>query len=111
MSDKNIPLTIGGRKFHCTKLSEADFNNIAAIYVIICVDKDRKWIVIDVGQTGELGNRFDQHDRKNCWINNCPNKNIWVCIYPMPTNTYSKRERLDFEENIRSQYNPPCGKR
>jgi len=111
MSEKNVPLTIGGKSFKCSTLSDADFKDIAAIYVIICVDKDGKWEVLDVGQSGELGERIDNHDRKDCWIKNCPNKNVWVCIYPMPTAKYSKQDRLDFENKLRNQFNPPCGKR
>lgn len=111
MSEKIVPLTIGGKSFRCSSLADADFKDIAAIYVILCVDKDGKWEVLDVGQTGELGERIDEHDRKSCWLSNCPNKNVWVCTYPMPTNIYTKQQRLNLEKELRNKYNPPCGKR
>ena len=111
MNEKPILVTIGNLAFQCVRLSEADFKDIAAIYVIICVDKDGIWKVLDVGQTGELGERIDNHDRKKCWKDNCPNKNIWVCIYKMPSDKYTKQDRLDLEKKLRDQYNPPCGKR
>jgi len=108
---KPVPVTIEGKNFQCVRLADADFNNIAAIYVIICVAKDSSWTVLDVGQSGELGDRIDNHDRRQCWLNNCPNKNVWVCIYPMPSKDYSKQDRLDLERELRDELNPPCGKR
>lgn len=112
MGDKKIvPVTIEGKTFQCVKLSDADFKDIAAIYVIICVDKDGSWTVLDVGQSGELGERMDSHDRKQCWLNNCPNKNVWVCIYPMPSKDHSKQDRLDLEGKLRDALKPTCGKK
>jgi hypothetical protein len=111
MSSQPTPVTIGGLPFQCVKLSEADFSDIAAIYVILCVDKNGNWTVIDIGQTGELGKRIDTHDRRSCWETNCPNHNIWVCIYKMPTDKYNKQDRLELEKRLRNQYNPPCGER
>jgi len=104
-------VTIGGRTFVCVKLSEADFTDVAAGYVILCVAQDRSWTVLDVGQSGELGSRLDDHDRKLCWTRNCPNNNIWVCVYRMPSPQYTKQDREQFEEELRNQYRPPCGKR
>jgi len=111
MSEKIVPVTIGNLFFQCVRLSNADFKDIAAIYVIICVDTNGKWKILDVGQTGELEDRIDSHDRKECWKKNCPNQNIWECVYPMPGNKYTEQDRLDIEKKLRDQYNPPCGKR
>ncbi len=102
---------IGGKTFSCVRLSEANFKDIAAIYVIICVAKDGSWTVLDVGQSGEVGTRIDSHDRQTCWSNNCPNKNIWVCVYAMPSSQYSKQDREKFETYLRNELKPPCGKR
>jgi len=111
MSEKIVPIIIDGLAFQCVRLSDPDFKDIAAIYVIICVDKDGKWKVLDVGQTGELGERIDHHDRKKCWEDNCPNKNIWFCVYKMPSDKYSKQDRLDVEKKLRAKHNPSCGKK
>ena len=110
MADQKTQLTIGGYAFVCVPLSQADFTDTSAVYVIICVDSDGKWRVIDVGQTGELGSRIDAHDRKGCWQKNCPNGNIWVCVYPMTGQT--KEARLKLEAELRLKYSPvPCGTR
>jgi len=104
-------VTIGGRSFSCVRLSETNFKDVAAIYVILCVAKDGSWTVLDVGQSGEVGSRIDTHDRQECWRNNCSNNNIWVCVYPMPSSQYTKQDREQFESSLRTQYSPACGKR
>ncbi len=110
--DAPVAVTISGRAFSCVRLAEADFRDVAAIYVILCVKPDSSWTVLDVGQTGELGTRIDSHDRRECWARNCETKNIWVCVYPMPSTRYSPQDRRALEAEVRRQYNPvPCGQR
>jgi hypothetical protein len=104
-----VDLTIFSLPFKCVKLSEADFSDFAAIYVILCVDNSGSWKVIDVGQSGQVGSRIDTHDRQECWEKNCPNKNIWVCIYKTPSTLYTKEQRIDLEGKIRDYYKPVCG--
>ena len=104
-------VTIGEKTFVCVKLSEADFTDIAAVYVILCVKQDGNWTVLDVGQSGQVGSRIDDHDREECWDRNCPSKNIWVCVYQMPSSQYTREDRERFEAQLRDQYQPLCGKR
>jgi hypothetical protein len=104
-------LKIGGKTFVCVKLSEANFTDIAAVYVILCVDENGQWTVLDIGQSGQVGSRIDDHDRKDCWRRNCASNNIWVCVYSMPLPQNTKQDREKIEAMLRSQYNPPCGKR
>ena len=111
MASESVPVTIGGLGFRCVTLSDADFADRAAIYVIICVGEGGKWTVLDVGQSGEVGSRIDSHDRKACWSKNCPSGNIWVCVYSMPSSQYTKEDRLQLERKLRQQYNPSCGTR
>jgi len=112
MADQTSNVTIGGYPCVCVKLTSADFTDIAAVYVVICVYKGGSWKVLDVGQTGELGDRIDSHDRRACWWNNCPSNNIWVCVYRMPSDKYTKQDTLEVEKHIRNtQSTVPCGKR
>lgn len=104
-------VTIGGYPFVCVPLTEADFSDVAAIYVILCVAQGGSWTVLDVGQSGQVGNRIDDHDRKDCWDRNCSNKNIWVCVYRTPSTQYTKQQREQLESALRAQLNPKCGKR
>jgi hypothetical protein len=104
-------LTIGGRTFACVSLSEADFTDVAAVYVVLCVAQDGSWTVLDVGQSGQAGSQIYDHDRSGCWAMNCANNNIWVGVYRMPSSQYTRQDREWLEAQIRSQYQPPCGKR
>ncbi len=109
MSNNSTNLSIGGYSFKCVSLSDADFNDIAAIYVIICVDSYGKWVVLDVGQSGEVGSRIDSHERKKCWQQYCSNGSIWVCVHKMPSSQYSKSDRLEREKELRNKLDPKCG--
>lgn len=104
-------LTIGGTTFVCVTLSEADFSDVAAVYVILCVAQDASWTILDVGQSGQVESRIDDHDRKASWARNCANNNIWVCLYRMPSSQYTRQDREKLEAELRTQYRPPCGKR
>jgi hypothetical protein len=60
-------VTIGGYPFVCVALSEADFSDVAAVYAILCVGPRGSWTVLDVGQSGRVGSRIDEHERRECW--------------------------------------------
>ena len=102
-------LTIEGAPFACVRLAEADFADVAAVYVVICVASGGSWKALDVGQSGSVGSRIDAHDRKDCWRRNCPSGNIWVCVHRMPSSSTQQREEL--ERSLRRSLNPPCGDR
>lgn len=107
----SVELNIGGYPFACVGLADADFREVAAIYAVICVSEDHSWTVLDVGQSGELRQRIDAHDRMQCWEEKCASKNIWVCIHRMLSSQYTKEERLKLENYLRQNLNPLCGSR
>ena len=106
-----VNVTIGGHPFACYPLASTGFINIAAVYVVLCVAQGGSWTVLDVGQSGELGERIENHSRRDSWFRHCPTGNIWVCVHPTPTNQFSKEQRLALERSLRQRYNPPCGER
>lgn len=107
-----INLKIDGLDCVCVPLEDANFSDIAAIYIIICIDRiSNTYKIIDIGQSSEVGTRLDTHDRKSCWKSQCINGEIWVCIYKMPSSLYTKQQRLDLERKLRSNHNDLCGDR
>lgn len=104
-------VTLGGHPFVCVPSAQADFSDVAAIYVILCVAQDGTWTVLDVGQSGQVGSNIDDHDRKGCWKRHCPNRKVWVCVHRMPRSQYTKQQREQFESAFRTRLNPTCGKR
>ena len=112
MSTQPTNVTIGNFAFVCVPLSIANFLDVAAVYVILCVGATGKWNILDVGQTGGLGDRIDSHERRSCWERHCRGKNIWVGVYKMPSDKNSESDRLNVEAWIRTTYGPlPCGTR
>jgi len=82
----------------------------AAVYVIICKASDGKHYVKDVGESGEIGIRIANHDRRPCWERNCDGS-LFVYLRYMPSSQgYTAADRRELESKIRNQYNPPCGK-
>jgi len=78
------------------------------VYVVLCVEKDRRFKVLDVGESGWgsqiLKKRIRYHERKSCWQQNCEGKIAFaVLIEP------DGKERLRVEESLRRYFKPPCG--
>lgn len=85
--------------------------NRAAVYLIICKASDGKNYIIDVGESGEVGVRIANHDRRPCWERNC-NGSLSVFICYMPSSEgFTPNDRRYLEEKIRKEYNPPCGRK
>lgn len=112
MSQNVVDLNIQGYPFKCVRLAQADFSDIAAVYVVLCVtDSAGNYRVLDVGESGQVGSRIDDHDRKECWKRNCESGSIWVCVLRLPTSSYSKEERRAIESGLRQSLGPTCGSR
>jgi len=60
----SVNVTIGGRTFACVRLSEADFTYVAAVCVVLRMNQDASSTVLDVGQSGQVGRRIDDHGRE-----------------------------------------------
>jgi hypothetical protein len=51
--------------------------------------------------------RVDTHDRKDCWKRNC-NSTLTVAVHYTPN--LHQAGRMAIEQELRKQYDPPCGK-
>ena len=107
MSDKRqntANLMIGERSFSCVKLSEADFTDTMAVYVILCIRQNDSWSLLDVRQRGKVMSWINDQERKKIWSLNCPDNDIWVGVCPMPSCQYTNPDCERFEEKLRKQY-------
>jgi hypothetical protein len=102
---------VGQAPFSCVKLAEADFKDKAAVYVILNVNDNGEWKVLDVGQSAEIGASIDTKSRVAAWKEQCDPAKIQVGSYSMPTASYKKEDRTALEQKVRKQYNPPCAHR
>jgi len=77
----------------------------AGVYVIWCF-KGNLWAVLDVGESENVVDRINNHDRKDCWLKNCQGITRYSATY-----IFSQQKRLDLENKIRSQERVACGER
>lgn len=80
----------------------------SGIYVILDKRGDGKWYVLDVGESGQIKTRIDNHDRKNDWTRSSSGTLGAAILY---TSGWSDQQRRNLESEIRDAYNPPCGER
>lgn len=78
----------------------------SGVYVIWNKVDDKKWEVLDVGESGDVLNRVLTHDRSGQWEAACTGT-----IYYSVTYTQNKQQagRMEIEQRIRDLTNPPCG--
>lgn len=73
---------------------------ISGVYAIL----DGTNVVIDVGETEDLNNRFPNHPREKCWKTNSI-KGYYLYIL----RDSNKQNRLFIEKRIRNYFKPVCG--
>lgn len=96
-------MNISGYQFSGPYDPTRGFNNaVPAVYAIV----DGASRMLDVGQTGDLNNRFPSHPRENSWRIHAQGQ-FALYIY----RDSSENSRLLLESFLRTQYNPPCGER
>lgn len=78
----------------------------SGVYVILCY-RNNEYYVTDVGESGEVKTRVENHDRADCWKKNCSGSRVYAVKY---TPNAKQEERKIIEKNIREKYDPPCGK-
>ena len=99
-------VTTGGLPFVCVRLSNANFTDVAEIYVILCVDQNGGWTVLDVGQSSELGTRIDSHDRQVCWFRKLPiQKHLGMCL-PSAVEQIHEGRSIEVGENTSQSVQP-----
>jgi len=72
----------------------------AGVYVISC----NQTKILDVGESENVRERIEDHERKDCWERQCSGT-----IYYAVTYISSESERRDLEKKIRNAEIPPCG--
>jgi len=84
--------------------------NRAAVYLIICRLSSGKRSIMDVGESGEVGVRIADHERRPCWRRNCTGDLSVYLRYMASSDGYTSADRREFEKKIRNSYPVSCGK-
>jgi predicted GIY-YIG superfamily endonuclease len=94
-------ITLEGYEFKGPFLeSETNFNEVSAVYVVLDSRNNR----VDVGETDNLKKRLANHERRDCWEENCENE-----IYVAARVEGNQDERLKIEKIIRNSCAMVCG--
>lgn len=80
----------------------------SGVYAILDLRADGKYCIIDVGESSQVKTRVETHDRKGCWQHN-RRGTLYVAVLYRPNLQQAGRSAI--EQEIRQQYNPPCGER
>lgn len=102
-----MSIKIGKYKFEGPYSSDDSLDDSSGVYAILCNNSD-SYKVIDVGESSEVRTRVKTHDRRNCWERNCF-YTIMYAVYYTPHKKQSGRKKI--EQEIREEYDPPCGDR
>ena len=77
--------------------------NRAGVYAVLCLSNGN-YTVIDIGESGNVRERLQTHDRKDCWGKNCEGTLYYAAHY-------NAENRHTIEQFLRKTFNPPCGER
>ena len=100
-----MSISVGKYTFEGPYTRTNDLENRSGVYAIHCRKKN---YLLDVGESAKVKERIENHDRKNCWTRNCAGT---VTVSVLYTPNHRQSGRMAIEQEIRNQYNPPCGER
>lgn len=101
-----MTIIIGGHKFSGPYWDTNQLENRSGVYAIICRRSGTSY-VIDVGESAQVKDRVENHNRKQCWNRNCTRGTVLAAI--LYTSNTPQSGRKEIEQAIRGQYAVPCG--
>ena len=101
-----MSLNISGYNFDGPYSSTSILKNSSGVYVILKPITPNNYDIVDVGESGKVKERLENHDRASCWQHNVNGQMLHYAVYYT-----SETPRYAIEQQIRRQYDPPCGKR
>jgi hypothetical protein len=100
-------ITISGYNFEGPYTNTAHLADNGGIYVILTRRQaNDSWTVVDVGESGQVRQRIENHDRKECWRRNSQGT---VAVAVLYTPGWSSMQRCALESTRRAKYTPTCG--
>lgn len=100
-----MTILINGYSFEGPFFTSNQILDLPGVYVILTQTSPNNFTVIDVGESGSLQTRIENHDRQGCWNLNSVGDLAAAVLYT----TGSDEARRSIENNIRATYSPVCG--
>jgi hypothetical protein len=99
-----MSITIGNLNFDGPFAGSSQLQSRSGVYAILGRDTG-DWIVVDIGESGDVKDRVANHDRGVQWQAR-GHATLNVAAYYCDEAT-----RMKVEKQLRQQYNPACGDR
>lgn len=101
-----MTIKIGNYNFEGPFTDTASLKNQSGVYAVLCNSgQGGNQSVVDIGESGEVRDRVENHDREDCWRRNCSGTLAFAAYY------CDAGSRVRIESELRKRYNPPCGDR
>ena len=97
-----------GYEFDGRYLKPDYLQDAAGVYVVWCENMDDLF-VLDVGQSGNVKERLQSHERLDCWFCHCLDGQ--VCYSATYTYNLPEGNRIQIEQLIRQLTKPLCSER
>jgi len=102
-----MPVTVGRYTFEGPYTDTANLQDRSGVYTIHD-HRNGSYHLVDVGESAQVKSRVENHDRKPCWVGN---KQGILTASVLYTPNAQQAGRMAIEQEIRRQFNPPCGDR
>jgi hypothetical protein len=101
-----MSITIGNLTFDGPFTNTSNLLAQSGVYAILGqAAAGGNWIVVDIGESGDVQGRVDAHDRKDQW-RGCGHPTLAAAAFYC-----DEAGRMRIEKTLRQQYSPPCGDR
>ena len=101
-----MSITLGNHSFEGPYTNTTSLNRRSGVYAILGRSgQAANWSVVDIGEAGDVRERVETHDRKDCWRGQRHATTATAAHY------CDANARARIEGELRKQYNPPCGER
>ena len=100
-----MSITIGRYQFEGPYDNTGPLRDRGGVYAILCRGNSTHHVT-DIGESATVKTRIEHHDRRQCWIGNCRSSLLVAVLYTLGL---QQPGRQAIEQELRTQYNPPCG--
>ena len=100
-----MSITIGRFVFEGPSSSTGSLRNQSGVYAIMTPNgqQTESWDILDIGESGDVRHRIENHDRKDCWQRYGNGSLHCATLYCSAT------DRTWIESELRTQFTLPCG--
>ena len=101
-----MALTLGPHTFDGPHFNPGSILDRAGVYAILTL-VGNQYYVLDIGESGTLRTRIENHDRQACWEECRGDGQLCAAVLYTPYMQQSGRGVI--EQHLRTMFDPPCG--